>query len=291
MEEKMKLSRRLESIPPYLFAKLDEMKREKIAQGVDVISLGIGDPDMPTAEIVIETMKNAVEKAKHHQYPPYDGTLEFRKAISDYYKKRFDVTLNAENEVLALIGSKEGIAHICTAVLDPGDLLLVPDPGYPVYKTGAVFSGAGIYLMPLLKENGFLPDLKSIPEDVAHKASMMFVNYPNNPTSATATLEFYQELVKFAKKYDIIIASDNAYTEVFYNGEKPISIFSVEGAKDVAVEFYSLSKPYNMTGWRVAALVGNSRVVNALGIIKKNTDSGTFTRNSGGSGIRPLSRR
>ena len=273
----MKFSDRLNKIPPYLFAELDRMKAEKIAQGVDVISLGIGDPDTPTAPLVIEEMKKAVENPQYHQYPSYIGEKFFREAMARYYKKRFNVHLNPENEVLALIGSKEGIAHICMAVLDPGDLLLVPDPGYPVYKTGAIFAGADYHIMPLLKENDFLPDLAAIPEDVAKKAKMMFVNYPNNPTAAVATLDFYKELVDFAKKYDIIIASDNSYPEIYYGNFVPPSILAVEGAKDVAVEFYSLSKPFNMTGWRIAAMVGNKDVVNALATFKKNIDSGTFT--------------
>jgi len=272
----LKFSKRLDKIPPYLFAELDRLKAEKKAQGVDVINLGIGDPDTPTAPFVIDAMKKAVEKADNHVYPPYAGTDLFRNSISRYYKKRFGVDLDPADEVLALIGSKEGIAHISLAVLDPGDLILVPDPAYPVYRTGAIFAGAETHTMPLLKENGFLPDFAKIPEHTAYKAKMMFINYPNNPTAAVAGIDFYKEAIDFAMKYGIIVCSDNSYPEIYFGNEPPPSILSVDGAKDVAVEFYSLSKPYNMTGWRIAALVGNSEVVGALATFKKNIDSGTF---------------
>lgn len=273
----MKFSKRFDKIPPYLFAELDRLKAEKKAKGVDVISLGVGDPDTPTAPFVVDIMKKAVGKVEHHVYPPYAGTDLFRKSVSNYYKRRFGVDLDPGSEVLALLGSKEGIAHISMSVLDPGDLLLVPDPAYPVYRTGAIFAGAETYTMPLLKENNFLPDFGKIPEHTAYKAKMMFLNYPNNPTAAVAHLDFYKEAVEFAKKYGIIICSDNSYPEIYFDCELPPSILSVKGAKDIAVEFYSLSKPYNMTGWRIAALVGNSEVVNALTTFKKNIDSGTFT--------------
>lgn len=272
----MKLSKRLDKIPPYLFAELDKMKAEKKSAGVDVISLGIGDPDLPTAPIVVEAMKRAVENPGHHTYPPYEGTAQFRIAMADYYERRFGVVVKPESEVIALIGSKEGIAHICLAMLDPGDVLLAPDPGYPVYKTGAIFSGAESYVMPLLKENGFLPDFGKIPKEVAKRATMMFLNYPNNPTSTSGSLDFFKEAVEFAKKNDIIIASDNSYADIYFEKAAP-SILEVPGAKDMAVEFYSLSKTFNMTGWRIGALLGNSRVVGALSRIKQNLDSGTFT--------------
>ncbi|MCD4786257.1 MAG: LL-diaminopimelate aminotransferase [Candidatus Eremiobacteraeota bacterium] len=273
----MEFTKRFDKIPPYLFAELNRLEAEKKAQGVDVISLGVGDPDTPTAPIVVDVMKKAVEKAEHHVYPPYAGTDLFRNSVSNYYKRRFGVDLDPGSEVLALLGSKEGIAHLSMAVLDPGDLLLVPDPGYPVYRTGAIFAGAQTYTMPLLKENNFLPDFGKIPEHTAYKAKMMFLNYPNNPTAAVANLDFYKEAVEFARKYGIILCSDNSYPETYFDCDPPPSILSVEGAKDIAVEFYSLSKPYNMTGWRIAALVGNREVVNALTTFKKNIDSGTFT--------------
>ncbi|MFP4498513.1 MAG: LL-diaminopimelate aminotransferase [Vulcanimicrobiota bacterium] len=280
----MKFSRRLEKIPPYLFAELDRMKREKIQEGVDVISLGVGDPDLPTAELVVRAMQKAVQKAEHHDYPPYDGTLEFKKSMADFYRKRFDADIDPKDEIIALIGSKEGIAHLTMAVLDPGDILLVPDPGYPVYKISAFFAGADVYKMPLLAKNSFLPDFSKIPEDVAKKAKMMYLNYPNNPTAAVATKEFYEEAVQFAKTFEIIIASDNAYSEIFFR-EPPVSILSVSGAKDIAGEFFSLSKPYNMTGWRVGAFLGNRELVNALATFKKNLDSGTFTAVQEAAGI------
>ncbi len=273
----MKRSKRLDKLSPYLFAELDRKKAEKIKEGVEVIDLGVGDPVEPTAPFVVEAMKRAVEDPKHHRYPPYEGTEKFREAVSKFYNRRYGVSLDSEKEVIALIGSKEGIAHLCMAILDEKDILLVPDPGYPVYKTGAYFAGADVYVMPLLKENDFLPDFTKIPNDILKRAKMMFLNYPNNPTSALANLDFYKEAVEFAKRYDIIIASDNSYGEIYFGDVPPPSIMSVPGAIEVAVEFYSLSKPYNMTGWRIAALVGNPFVVDALATFKKNIDSGTFT--------------
>ncbi|HWI65907.1 MAG TPA: aminotransferase class I/II-fold pyridoxal phosphate-dependent enzyme, partial [Symbiobacteriaceae bacterium] len=211
------------------------------------------------------------------QYPDYDGSLAYRTAVTQFYKKRFGIELNPKTEALALIGSKEGIAHIIWAYIDAGDICLCPDPAYPVYKTHTLLAGGTPYLMPLTRENNFLPDLKAIPEDVARKAKLMFINYPNNPTGAIAGIEFYEEAVAFCKKYDILLVSDNAYSEMTYDGFKAPSVFEVEGAKEIAVEFWSLSKPFNMTGWRIAAIVGNADAVSALGIIKTNTDSGQFT--------------
>jgi LL-diaminopimelate aminotransferase len=273
----MKFSKRLDKIPPYFFKELDRMKQQKIAQGVNVISLGIGDPDLPTAPFIVEAMNKAVEKPEHHRYPPYSGTERFRRSLVNYYKRRFDVNVDQDDETVVLIGSKEGIAHISMAVLDPGDILLVPDPGYPVYSISASFAGAESYKMPLLRENNFLPDYTRIPEDVARRAAMMFVNYPNNPTAAGADLDFYRETIRFAKKHDIIVVSDNAYSEIYYGEDKPPSILAVDGAKDIAVEMYSLSKPYNMTGWRVGACLGNKKIVEVLSTFKSNIDSGTFT--------------
>lgn len=273
----MKFSRRLDKLPPYLFAELDRLKSEKQAEGFDVISLGVGDPDVPTSPLVVEAMKKAVQKPKHHRYPPYEGTMEFRKAVSDYYFRRYQVKLAPESEIIALIGTKEGIAHLSMSVLDQQDVLLVPDPGYPVYKTGGLFAGAEIYPMPLLKQNDFLPDFTKIPDRVAKKAALMFLNYPNNPTAAGATMEFYSEAVEFAKKYDLIIASDNAYGDIYFDDYVPPSILKIPGAIDVTVEFFSLSKMYNMTGWRIGAVLGNKKVINALATFKKNIDSGTFT--------------
>lgn len=272
----IKFSKRLDSIPPYLFAQLDRFKAEKIKQGVDVISLGIGDPDTPTADFIIEAVRESVKDPKNHVYPSNDGAPVFRKAAADYYKKRFDCKIDPEKEVLPLLGSKEGIAHISTVTLDAGDYSLVPNPGYPVYKIGAVFAGAEVYEMPLLKENSFLPDFTKIPQDIANKAKIMFLNYPNNPTAAVADVDFYQEAVDFALKNNIIICSDNSYPEIYYDSPPP-SIFNAKRAKETAVEFYSLSKPFNMTGWRIAVLAGNEEVVQALNTYKKNIDSGVFT--------------
>lgn len=272
-----KRAERIATVPPYLFAEIDKKKAAAIARGVDVISLGIGDPDMPTPQFVVDKMKEAVANPKWHQYPDYDGSLAYRTAVTSFYQKRFGVELNPRTEALALIGSKEGLAHIIWAYIDAGDIALVPDPAYPVYKTHTLLAGGTPYVMPLVKENNFLPDLKAIPEDVAHKAKIMFIDYPNNPTGAVATLDFYREAVAFAKKYDILLISDNAYSEMTYDGFKAPSVFEVEGAKEIAVEFWSLSKPFNMTGWRIAAVVGNAEAIAALGIIKTNTDSGQFT--------------
>lgn len=272
-----KRAERIATVPPYLFAEIDKKKAAAIARGVDVISLGIGDPDLPTPQFVVDKMKEAVADPRWHQYPDYDGSLAYRTAATKFYKKRFGIDLDPKTEALALIGSKEGIAHIIWAYIDQGDIALVPDPAYPVYKTHTMLAGGTPYMMPLTGENNFLPDLKAIPEDVAQKAKLMFINYPNNPTGAVAGIEFYQEAVAFCKKYDILLVSDNAYSEMTYDGFKAPSVFEVEGAKEVAVEFWSLSKPFNMTGWRIAALVGNAAAVSALGIIKTNTDSGQFT--------------
>ena len=272
----MKVSERLEKIPPYLFAEIDRKIAEARAKGIDIISLGIGDPDKPTLQPVVDEMHKAIDNPKNHDYPPYNGTEQFRTAARDWMKKRFDVELNADTEILANIGSKEAIAHVFFAYVDKGDYTLVPDPGYPVYKNATIFAGGTPYAMPLLEENGFLPDLDKIPEDIARKAKLMFINYPNNPTGATADLEFYKKAVAFCKKYDILLCSDMAYSEMTYDGYKAPSVLQVEGAKDVALEFYSHSKSYNMTGWRVGFVAGNADAIKALGTIKNNIDSGTF---------------
>lgn len=272
----MKVSERLEKIPPYLFAEIDRKIAEARAKGIDIISLGIGDPDKPTLQPVVDEMHKAIDNPKNHDYPPYNGTEQFRTAARNWIKKRFDVELNADTEILANIGSKEAIAHVFFAYVDKGDYTLVPDPGYPVYKNATIFAGGTPYAMPLLEENGFLPDLDKIPEDIARKAKLMFINYPNNPTGATADLEFYKKAVAFCKKYDILLCSDMAYSEMTYDGYKAPSVLQVEGAKDVTLEFYSHSKSYNMTGWRVGFVAGNAAAIKALGTIKNNIDSGTF---------------
>lgn len=272
----MKVSERLEKIPPYLFAEIDKKIDAARAKGIDIISLGIGDPDSPTIEPVVAEMHKAIDDAKNHDYPPYNGTVQFRNASKDWMKRRFGVELDANTEVLANIGSKEAIAHVFFAFVDKGDYTLIPDPGYPVYKNATIFAGGTPYEMPLLKENGFLPDFDKIPEEVAKKSKLMFLNYPNNPTGAVCDLEFFKKAVDFCKKYDILLCHDMAYCEMTYNGYVAPSVLQVEGAKDVAIEFFSHSKSYNMTGWRVGFVAGNPQAIKALGTIKNNIDSGTF---------------
>lgn len=272
----MKVSERLELIPPYLFAEIDRKIAEARAKGIDIISLGIGDPDTPTLPPIVEEMHRAIDNPKNHDYPPYNGTEKFRKGACEWMKKRFGVELDPDKEMLANIGSKEAIAHVFLAYVDKGDYTLVPDPGYPVYHNATIFAGGTPYEMPLLEENGYLPDFDKIPVDIAKKSKIMFLNYPNNPTGAVADLEFFKKAVDFCKKYDILLCSDMAYSEMTYDGYKAPSVLQVEGAKDVALEFYSHSKSYNMTGWRVGFVCGNADAVKALGTIKNNIDSGTF---------------
>ena len=272
----MEQAQRIKKLPPYLFARIEQKVAEAKEKGIDIISLGIGDPDQPTPAHIVEALKVAADDSANHQYPSSVGMLDYRKSVADFYKRRFDVDLDPKNEVVTLIGSKEGIANISYCYIDPGDVNLVPDPGYPVYGIGTLLAGGEPYLMPLLEENSFLPDLTKIPAEVADKAKLMFINYPNNPTGATATLEFYEEVVAFAKKHNLIVCSDAAYTEVTFDGYVAPSFMQVEGAKDVGIEFFSLSKPFNMTGWRIAAAVGRQDVVEALGRIKSNIDSGAF---------------
>lgn len=272
----MKVSERLEQIPPYLFAEIDRKIAEAKAKGIDIISLGIGDPDTPTLPPVVEEMHKAIDNPKNHDYPPYNGTEKFRKGACEWMKNRFGVELDPDKEMLANIGSKEAIAHVFFAYVDKGDYTLVPDPGYPVYHNATIFSGGTPYEMPLLEENGYLPDFDKIPEDIAKKSKIMFLNYPNNPTGAVADLDFFKKAVDFCKKYDILLCSDMAYSEMTYDGYKAPSVLQVEGAKDVAIEFYSHSKSYNMTGWRVGFVCGNADAIKALGTIKNNIDSGTF---------------
>lgn len=266
---------RLSKLPPYIFAELDKKKKEAIKKGVDIISLGIGDPDLPTPKHIVERLKKASEDPKNHKYPDYEGLYEFRKAASDWVQKRFGVSFDPNTEVVSLIGSKEGIAHLPLAFVNPGDYVLVPDPAYPVYNIGTIFAGGISYIMPLKRENNFLPDLKAIPEDVLKRTKIIHINYPNNPTSATADKSFFEEVVKLALKYKFIVCHDMAYSELFYE-EPPISIFNVEGAKEVAIEMHSLSKTYSMIGWRIGFAIGNSSIIEGLGKIKTNVDSGIF---------------
>ena len=274
----MQIADRLLKTPPYPFAELARLKREAVANGVDLIDFGIGDPDQPTPRFVIEAMQRAVENPKYHQYDEYDyGLPMLLEAIADWYQQRFGVALNAGNEILRLIGSKEGIAHIALAVLNPGDLVLVPDPGYPVYKISTMFAGGESWLMPLTAERGWTPDLDAIPADVAARAKMMWLCYPNNPTGGTVELPFLEQAVAFAKAHDILICMDMAYSEVFYGDDYlPPSILQVPGAKDVAIEFHSFSKPFNMTGWRLGWACGNPDALAALKKLKSNMDSNAF---------------
>ncbi|WP_029895144.1 LL-diaminopimelate aminotransferase [Desulfohalovibrio reitneri] len=268
---------RLTKLPPYLFAAIDEAKAEVQARGVDIISLGIGDPDMPTPDFIIEALYKAAKKPANHQYPSYIGLPVFRQAVAEWYKGRFDVDLDWESEVVSLIGSKEGIAHFPLAFLNPGDLALVCTPNYPVYPTAVDFAGGEVQFVPLLKENDYLPDLEAIGDDTWRRAKMIFINYPNNPTAAVATEDFYARLVEKAREFETIIASDAAYTELYFDEkDKPLSILQTPGAKEVAIEFHSLSKTYNMTGWRIGMAVGNAKLVEGLGKIKTNVDSGIF---------------
>lgn len=272
----MKTAKRIANIPPYLFARLDEKKAALISKGIDLIDLGIGDPDQPTPPYIIKEMDRALADPQNYNYPPYDGTDQFREAVANWYKKRFGVGLDPVKEVVALIGSKEGIAHIFIGFIDPGDIALIPDPAYPVYKTMTILTGGEPYLVPLTAGRNFLPDLAAIPDKIASRAKLLFLNYPNNPTGAVATLDLFKEAVAFAKKYDLLICHDLAYSEVAFDGFVPPSILEVPGAKDVAVEFHSLSKTFNMTGWRIGMAVGNAGALQALRVIKTNIDSGVF---------------
>ena len=268
-------AKRIEQIPPYLFAEIKK-KQEMRKKGVDLIDLGIGDPDLPTPKLIIERLKTAAENPRNHRYPSYEGMIEFRTAVARWYEKRFSVHLDPQTEVLSLIGSKEGIAHIPLAFVNPGDYTLVPSPGYPVYRVSTLFAGGTPYFLTLRKENGFLPDLSEIPKEVAKKAKLLFINYPNNPTSAIAEKSFFEEVVSFARRYEIIVCHDAAYSEIAFDGYQPLSFMEVDDAKEVGIEFHSLSKTFNMTGWRIGFAVGQAEIVSTLGRIKTNIDSGVF---------------
>ena len=269
-------AKRVAEIPPYLFAEIDRKKAEMRRKGMDLIDLGIGDPDIPTPQPIIDRLKKAADNPKHHRYPSYEGMIEFRTAVAQWYQKRFGVRLDAATEVLSLIGSKEGIAHIPLAFVNPGDTVLVPSPGYPVYRVSTLFAGGTPYFLPLRKETGFLPNLSEIPKSVAEKSKLLFINYPNNPTAAVAEKSFFEEVVAFARRYNIIVCHDAAYSEVAFDGYRPASFMEVEGAKEVGIEFHSLSKTFNMTGWRIGFAVGCPEIVSTLGRIKENIDSGLF---------------
>lgn len=272
-----KMADRLAALPPYLFAEIDRVKNAVKARGVDIISLGIGDPDIPTPDFIIDALYASAKKPENHRYPDYVGLRTFRSAVAAWYKERFGVELDPDNEVVSLIGSKEGIAHFPLAYVNPGDLVLVCTPNYPVYNVATGFAGGTTKFLPMTEANNFLPDLDSVSEAEWAKAKMIFTNFPNNPTSACAPKSFYEKLVKKCRDSNTILVADAAYTEMYYNeAAKPISVFEIPGARDVAIEFHSLSKTYNMTGWRIGMAVGNESLVKGLGKIKENVDSGIF---------------
>lgn len=270
------LSKKLESLPPYLFAQIDAAKRKARQEGRNILDLGVGDPDIPTPGFVIEKLYEAAKDPRNHRYALDQGMPELKQAIADWYKQRFNVDLNPETEVLPLIGSKEGIAHLPIAFLDKGDFVLVPDPCYPPYRNATILADGKPQLMPLRQSNGFLPDLDHISPRVAQKARIMFLNYPNNPTAAIAEEGFFQKTVEFASRNNVIVCHDAAYSEIAFDGYKPPSFLQIPGAKEVGVEFHSLSKSFNMTGWRIGWVCGNAQVVAALAAVKSNIDSGIF---------------
>ncbi|MDB9823461.1 LL-diaminopimelate aminotransferase [Deltaproteobacteria bacterium] len=269
-------AKRLKTLPPYLFREIDRKKAEVIAKGVDIIDLGVGDPDLPTPDLIIEAMKKATGDPLNHRYPSYSGMNKFRNAAAEWFMDRFGVALDPEKEVLSLIGSKEGIAHLPLAFIDPGDVALVPSPAYPVYNIATMFAGGESYFMPLTSDNNFLPDLDSIPPEIIDRAKLLFINYPNNPTAAVADIDFFNKVVEFAKKNELLVCHDAAYTEMAFDGYSPPSFLQADGAKEVGIELHSLSKTFNMTGWRIGFAVGNREAVEGLGAIKSNIDSGVF---------------
>ncbi len=273
----MQFAKRLEKIPPYLFAEIDRKRNELIAQGIDIINMGVGDPDKPTPAHILQAMHEAIEDPATHNYPPYQGTKEFREAAVQWMEKRFGVKeLDPDQEIVSSIGSKEAIHNTFLAFVEPGDYTLIPDPGYPVYHSSTLFAGGEPYVMPLTPERGFLPDLEAIPQEVARQAKLLWINYPNNPTGAIASLEFFEKLVAFCRKHEILLCHDHAYAEMAYDGYKPPSVLEIPGAKDVTIEFHSLSKAYNMTGWRIGFAVGNPKGIQGLRQVKSNVDSGVF---------------
>ncbi len=273
---KIEKAQRLKKLPPYLFKEIDRLKSEIQAKGVDVINVSIGDPDRPTPKSVIQAGQKAMADPANHKYPSYVGLPSFREAVATWFKKRFTVSLDPSSQVMALVGSKEGIFHLPLAFVNQGDVVLCPDPAYPVYAAGTIFAGGEVYHMPLLAENGFFPDFSTIPAEVVKKAKLMWLNYPNNPTSAEATVEQFQTAVDFALANNIIICHDAAYTDMTFDGLKAPSFLETPGAMECSLETHSFSKPFQMTGWRIAMAVGNAELVSGLGEVKSNADSGTF---------------
>lgn len=269
-------AQRMQKLPPYLFARIEQLIDQKRAEGMDIISLGIGDPDRPTPEHIVQELIKEAKNPVNHQYPSSAGMLLYRQAVARWYGRRFNVELDPQKEIVTLIGSKEGIAHLCWCCLDPGDVALVPDPGYPVYAAGTVLAGAVPYYMPLEVEKDYLPDFSAIPSDVAKRARLMFLNYPNNPTGAVAGERFYREVVSFAREFEILVCHDAPYTEIAFDSYRPGSFLQAAGAKETGIEFHSMSKTFNMTGWRIGWAAGNPGVVQVLSRLKSNVDSGQF---------------
>lgn len=270
------IPRRLQTLPPYLFVDIDRKKRAAREAGKDVIDFGIGDPDTPTPDFIIERMNRAMRIPANHRYPRGDGSNEFRAAMAEFFRRRYGVGLDPDREIAAVIGTKEGIGHLPLAVLNPGDVALIPDPAYPVYFAGTVFAGGTPYILPLREDHDWLPNLGEVPPDIRNRAKLLFINYPNNPTGAIAPRGFFEQVVRFAQQHGWIVASDAAYNEMYFDQPVP-SIFEIAGAREVAVEFHSLSKTFNMTGWRLGFVAGSADVVAALNRIKANLDSGPFT--------------
>jgi LL-diaminopimelate aminotransferase len=269
-------AQRLGLIPPYLFAEIDRKVQEKKRAGVDVISLGIGDPDLPTPERIVSVLQEAAADPANHRYPSYFGLVELREAIAHWYRERFRVTLDPATEILPTLGSKDGISHVPLALVDPGDVVLAPDPGYTVYVTGALMAGGEPYIMPLESRNQWLPDLDAIPDAVAERARLMWLNYPNNPTAAVADRAFLERAVDFCRRHGIVLCHDAPYSEIAFDGYRPLSLFEIDGAKEIGLEFHSLSKTYNMTGWRIGWVCGRADLVGLIGQLKTNIDSGIF---------------
>jgi LL-diaminopimelate aminotransferase len=272
----MKFARRLDLVPPYLFAELERKIEEKTKAGIDVISLGIGDPDLPTPQAVVEEMQRQVARPETHRYPSNRGLAAFRQAVADFYEDRFGVAIDSGTEVVPVLGGKEGVAHVALACTEPGDVCLSPEPGYPPYTSGPLFAGADIHYMPLREDLGFAPDLHRVPEDVLQRANLLFLNYPNNPTGAIAAESLFADAVRLARDRELIVVHDSAYSEIAFDGYRPPSFLATDGAMDVGVEIFSLSKGWNMTGWRVAWMAGNADVVERYRSLKTNLDSGMF---------------
>jgi len=271
-------AQRLLALPPYLFVEIDRRKRAALAAGKDVIDFGVGDPDLPTHAFIIERLKTAVDDPAHHRYPLGVGAPRLRRTLAAFFQRRYGVRLDPETEVIALIGSKEGLAHLALAVVNPGRAVLLPEPGYPVYRSGTIFAGGKPHALPLHEQRGWLPDLSAVPVEVAREAALLFLNYPNNPTGAVATRAFFEEAVAFCRRHDIVLAQDAAYNEMYFDdADRPASILEIPGAREVAIELHSASKTFNMTGWRLGFAVGNCDVLAALARLKSNLDSGVFT--------------